>query len=75
MLWAANIPDSYLVGVLPVILGGLFGVVAWMVRELARLTRGITDMQVINAAMAERVNAQHEAMIMMAARIRDLERV
>lgn len=51
MLVAANIPDAYLVAALPVLLVSLIGIMTWMVREMAKI-------QIINAAMSERINQQ-----------------
>lgn len=48
---AAEIPDAYLVAALPVLLVSLIGIMTWMVREMAKI-------QIINAAMSERINQQ-----------------
>lgn len=56
MLWAANIPDSYLVGVLPVVLVALIGLMTWMVREMGKI-------QIINAAQGRDINAQHDLIL------------
>lgn len=51
--FAVEIPDGYLFSVIPVALTFLVGLLAWIVREMGK-------QQMVTAAMAERINAQHE---------------
>lgn len=56
MLFAAEIPDAYLVAALPVVLVAIIGLMTWMVREMGKI-------QIINAAQGRDINAQHDLIV------------
>lgn len=54
MVLAAEIPDGYLIAILPVCFVSLITLVCWIVKEMGKI-------QIVNAAMQVQVNLQHEA--------------
>ena len=59
-------PDAYLVAVLPVLLVAIFGLMAWIVRELGRISNANSTSEVVIAHLERTVNDHAE-------RIHDLE--
>ena len=68
VVWlAAEIPDGLLYGLAPVVAAAVFGLMAWMVRELGRVSS-------TNAATEARLEAGERRMDDHDSRLRELER-
>lgn len=58
MIASANIPDGYLIALLAVLLPSMIALMAWIVKELGRISNANSVSEVLIAHLERKVNEQ-----------------